>query len=85
MFSVKSYYRKIQGEQIWPQASFWKKVWGLELPRKVIKFMWPVCQLCLPTIVALAMKRVQVDPICAWYLVQNEDATHVLFECPFAR
>ncbi|KAL8158239.1 hypothetical protein AgCh_002800 [Apium graveolens] len=34
---------------------------------------------------ALVMKRVQIIIKCPWCLVKNEDATHVLFDCPFAR
>ncbi|XP_074356209.1 uncharacterized protein LOC141695902 [Apium graveolens] len=35
--------------------------------------------------VALAAKRVQIDQKCTWCLMRNEDATHVLFDCSFAR
>lgn len=84
-FSVKSCYRRIQGEQVWPHALFWRKIWSLELPGKIINFMWRVCKSCLPTAVALAAKRVQIDKKCTWCLMRNEDATHVLFDCSFAR
>ncbi|XP_074326652.1 uncharacterized protein LOC141664593 [Apium graveolens] len=30
----------IQGEQYWELASFWKNLWSLELPGKVINFVW---------------------------------------------
>lgn len=68
-FSVRSCYRKIQGEQTWEHASFWLKLWSLELPGKVISFIWRVCKLCLPIVVNLAMRRVQIDPNCTWCLV----------------
>ncbi|WOG86655.1 hypothetical protein DCAR_0205872 [Daucus carota subsp. sativus] len=85
LFSVKSCYRRIQGEQNWENAAFWKRIWNLELPGKVINFIWRVCRSVLPTAMALAAKRVQIDTRCSWCLVHNEDATHVLFDCSFAR
>ena len=30
VFSVRSCYRKVQGEQVWDQSVFWKKLWTLE-------------------------------------------------------
>ncbi|XP_074371437.1 uncharacterized protein LOC141712407 [Apium graveolens] len=49
LFSVKSC-RRIQGQQNWVHTDFWKKVWSLELPGKVINFIWRVCKSCLPTV-----------------------------------
>lgn len=84
-FSVKSCYRRLQGEQVWTNAEFWRKLWSLELPGKVINFVWRLCRDCLPTTVNLATKRVQIELKCPWCLVRNEDDTHVLFDCSFAR
>lgn len=81
LFSVKSCYRRIHGEQHWDPASFWRKVWSLELPGKVINFVWRVCRYVLPTAVALATKRVQIDQKCLWRLVCNEDAHHIFHQC----
>ena len=85
LFSVKSCYRALQGVQQWEHAAFWRKIWALELPGKVINFAWRVCRGVLPTSVALLVKRVQINIKCPWCLVNNEDATHVLFDCSFAR
>ena len=84
-FTVKSCYRKLQGEQVCDHAAFWRKMWSLQLPSKITTFMWRVCRNCLPTAVNLASKRVQIDTKCSWCLVRNEDDTHVLFDCSFAR
>ncbi|XP_074378458.1 uncharacterized protein LOC141719995 [Apium graveolens] len=85
LFTVKSCYRKLVGEQQWPNAGFWKKLWSLELPGKVSNFMWRVCKGVVPTAMALAEKRVQIPTRCSWCLVKNEDIGHVLFDCCFAR
>lgn len=82
--TVKSCYRKLQGEHNWPQSAFWRKLWSWELPGKVTNFLWRVCRSCLPTTTALAVKKVHIDVRCSWCLVRNEDAIHVLFDCLFA-
>lgn len=48
-FTVKSCYRALQGEIMAPHASFWRNVWNLKLPSKIVQFFWRVCSLCLPT------------------------------------
>ncbi|KAL8146232.1 hypothetical protein AgCh_004104 [Apium graveolens] len=83
-FSVKSCYRKLVGEYSTPDAGFWKKIWALEVPGKIIFFIWRTCRLCLPTAQALIGKRVQIDSSCSWCRTEYEDAKHVLFECSFA-
>ena len=75
---------KVQWGPLHPLTKGYIRPW-LELPGKVKNFIWRVCKSCLPTAVALAKKRVQIDLRCPWCLVRNEDATHVLFDCSFAR
>lgn len=57
-FTVRSCYRLLQGEIEAPLAQFWRKLWNLQLPGKIIYFLWRVCSLCLPTASRLAMKHV---------------------------
>lgn len=85
MFSVKSCYRRLVGEQSCPKAKFWKRLWSLELPAKVTNFVWRVCRAVVPTAVALVEKKVQMDIRCSWCLLSSEDIGHVLFGCSFAR
>lgn len=73
------------GEQSWTNAGFWKKLWSLDLPGKIISFMWRVCRMCLPTAVNLLKKRVEISSVCTWCLCRQEDEIHVLFDCSFAR
>ncbi|KAL8112083.1 hypothetical protein AgCh_019690 [Apium graveolens] len=79
IFSVKSCYRKIRGEDAYVDRIFWKKVWGLQLPGKMINFIWRACSNVLPTTVALQSKRVDINLQCSWCHVGMEDAVHVLF------
>lgn len=84
-FSVKSCYRRLQGENECTEKSFWKKLWSLQLPGKVINFLWRVCRNVLPTAEALMHKHVNVQNICSWCQLQNEDTLHVLFKYEFAK
>ena len=85
LLKLKSCYRKLQGEHVRDHAAFWRKLWSLQLPSKITTFMWRVCRKCLPSSVNLASKRAQMDTKCSWCLVQNEDDTHVLFDCSFGQ
>lgn len=84
-FSVKSCYRQMVEEYATPDATFWRKLWTLELPGKVRFFLWRTCRLCLPTATLLREKRVNIDSKCAWCRLEIESIEHVLFECEFAR
>lgn len=85
MFTVKSCYRKLRGEAPCVEGEFWRKLWRLKLPGKVLNMIWRACRGCLPTVTALAGKRVQVCTTCSWCHGQDEDDIHVLFQCSFAR
>lgn len=39
VFTVKSCYRKLQGKFMTPYTSFWKKLWYIKVPGKVINFL----------------------------------------------
>ena len=84
-FTVKSCYRKIIGEHNTSDAVFWRKIWTLDVPGKIVFFIRRTCRLCLPTAQALITKRVEIESRCSWCRMGNEDALHVLFECFFAK
>lgn len=65
--------------------SFWKKLWLLKIPGKVVNLLWRVCRGCLPTLAALASRHVNVDIGCHWCKSECETDSHALFECGFAR
>lgn len=52
-FTVKSCYKKVRGEYACVDGDFWKRVWSLQLPGKMLNFIWRVCSNVLPTTVAL--------------------------------
>lgn len=85
IFTVKSCYRKLHGYQSTPQTSFWRRLWSIKLPGKVVNFLWRACSSCLPTAVDLITKRVHLDAKCQWCRTDDEDALHVLFKCSFAK
>lgn len=85
LFTVKSCNMKLVGEQTGSQTQFWKKLWSLDLPGKVINFMWRACRAVIPTAIALAEKRVQIDTKCSWCILADESIEHVLFGCSFVK
>lgn len=52
-FTIKSGYRRIQGERREDELGFWKQLWALKLPDKVVNFLWRACKNVLPTVVEL--------------------------------
>ncbi|KAL8112352.1 hypothetical protein AgCh_019885 [Apium graveolens] len=84
-FTVRSGYRFLQGEQPKPYAKFWRKMWSLRLPGKVLTLLWRACCGCLPTAMALTNKRVEINKICPWCHQAEETDIHIFFECNFAR
>lgn len=85
IFTVKSCYKNIRGEAEFPEVSFWRKLWSLQLPGKVLNFLWRTCKECLPTCVALARKHVSINNTCPWCQIYEESIVHVLIECQFAQ
>lgn len=84
-FTVRSCYRKIQGEFECADGRFWRKLWGLQLPGKVVNFLWRACRNVLPTAMALHSKHVNLPVLCSWCHIHVEDAVHTLFNCCIAK
>lgn len=84
-FIVRSCYKWLQGAPGNSQPEFWKKLWSLKLPGKIKNFLWRVCVGCLPTVVALAGRGVNVETQCPWCHCSPETDLHVSFSCDFAR
>ncbi|KAL8106740.1 hypothetical protein AgCh_023486 [Apium graveolens] len=85
IFTVKSCYKWLQGVLDSEYRWFWRKLWNLKLPGKVLHFVWRVCKGCLPTTSALLIKRVVEHGQCPWCRHSSETDSHVLFTCDFAR
>ncbi|KAM6594852.1 hypothetical protein CsatA_002555 [Cannabis sativa] len=88
-YSVSSAYKLLQvvnGDwSINDEASYWKKVWQLNVPAKVQHLVWRILACCLPTKLQLTTKHVHVDLTCPMCNIEPESITHVLFRCNFAR
>lgn len=67
-YTVRSAYRMLQEHKnIWrpqDQNSMWRKTWRIKAPPKVLNFMWRALSNCLPTMVMLMHKKVEVNPLC---------------------
>lgn len=84
-FSVRSCYRKLRGEKTFTDKVFWRKLWNLKLPGKIINFLWRACRNVLPIAEALRVKHVEIDRMCTWCHSHEEDTMHALFTCCFAK
>lgn len=83
-FSVKSCYRQLRGEVECIDKDFWRKLWNMKLPGKVINLVWRAARDVLPTSIALRSKQVDIEANCTWCKHGPETVIHVLFECAFA-
>ena len=72
-YSVKAGYQKLCEEadasnasssNPMQQKSFWKKVWKLQVPSKIKKFLWLVCTNALPTKENLKKRKIIDDARC---------------------
>lgn len=84
-FSVRSCYRKIHGESECVNKSYWKNIWSLQLPGKVIDFIWRASRNLLPTAADLMRKQVSICATYSWCHNGIEDTGHILFQCSFAK
>lgn len=63
---------------------WWKSLWHLKIPQKVQVFMWHVVNGALPTKMALAKRRLQMEERCNG-CSKAKSLSHALFECGFAK
>lgn len=79
-FTVRSFYRKMRGESCGQEDGFWKKLWNLQLPGKILNFLWRACHNVLSTAVELARKQVDVNVMCPWYHEKYKHAARMTAE-----
>lgn len=75
----------MNGKRDGHENDFWRKLWSLKMPGKILNFLWRACHNVLPTLALLARKNVEVNAICSWCRLHSEEATYRLFKCSFAR
>ena len=61
---------------------FWKTIWRLNIPNKVIKsFAWKASKDILPTKANLCRRKVLIDPVCEACEAGIESSAHIFWEC----
>ncbi|KAM6558899.1 hypothetical protein CsatA_028138 [Cannabis sativa] len=89
LFTVKSAYKlqqEIKGvNEMAANSGFWKQLWQLKLPPKVLNFLWRVSTNCLPTHFQLRVRHVPINTSCPFCNAAPETSLHVLVRCRFAQ
>ncbi|KAM7491307.1 hypothetical protein LguiA_034228 [Lonicera macranthoides] len=88
LYTVKSGYKAIQQIPNQPQSNIAIKggeIWNIPVPLKIRNFLWHIFSDCIPTMAALAVKRVDVDLHCPVCQTDMEDASHAFILCPAAK
>ncbi|KAA3465061.1 Zinc finger, CCHC-type [Gossypium australe] len=89
-FSVRSAYKLLQNTDDNPRAyalqtsyrKLYKKLWLLNLPRKIKITIWKITWNFLPTRVNLQHKKLVADPSCSRCGERAETIDHLFRECP---
>ncbi|XVF87470.1 hypothetical protein PTKIN_Ptkin18bG0122500 [Pterospermum kingtungense] len=63
----------------------WKRVWNIDLPRKLKIFLWRTLQEILPVHTNLASRTIPVPPLCQRCSKEPETTNHALRLCPIAK
>lgn len=84
-YSVRSAYRLLQVQKgVWnvnANTDFWKNIWSIKGPPKVLHLIWRAATACLPTKSQLRMKHVQIDSACPVCNNGVESIYHALVQC----
>lgn len=87
-YSIRSAYRLLQAQKtrwtVEDNGSWWRKIWQVKAPPKVLNLIWRALSYCLPTMVMLAQKYVPVLTVCPVCNVAEETIIHARVTCPFA-
>ncbi|KAA3456039.1 reverse transcriptase [Gossypium australe] len=89
-FSVRSAYKILQNARMDPNdlllqtdtKFFYKKLWNLQLPSKLLITVWRASWNYLPTLVNLRSKRIATSTVCPRCGSRKEDIGHVFRFCP---
>lgn len=65
-------------------TKFWKTIWSIKAPSKVLSLIWRAATACLPTKSQLKLKHVQIDSSCPVCDNGVESIYHVLVQCEVA-
>ncbi|KAA3476012.1 Ribonuclease H-like superfamily protein [Gossypium australe] len=92
-FSVRSAYKLLQNDRMVPSdlllqtdiQKFYKKLWNLKLPSKLLITVWRASWNYLPTFVNLRTKRIVTSSACPRCRDGEEDIDHVFRFCPITK
>ena len=65
------------------RSSIWSQIWKIKAPSKALNLLWRALSGCLPNMVQLYHKHVQVVKESPVYLREDETILHRLVTCPF--
>ncbi|MBA0578781.1 hypothetical protein Gorai_021053 [Gossypium raimondii] len=88
-FSVRSAYKLLQEDVLSPNnllqtelKEFYRKLWNIQLPSKILLLIWQIFWNYMPTLVNLRNKRITTIVRCPRYGSGEEDSSHVFRQCP---
>ena len=61
--------------------TFWRRLWGLNLPNKIKSFAWIVCRNILLTKMNLCQRQVIDEARCEACVLGEESSGHAFWEC----
>jgi hypothetical protein len=64
------------------RSDFWKKLWAINAPNSLKKFLWRACQNLLPFKQNLLRKSVVDNALCPCCNLVEESIVHALWNCP---
>lgn len=63
----------------------WNRIWNMQIPDKIKKFIWSLCQNALPTKENLFKRRTIPDPLCPMCQAHVETLEHIFLLCEWLR
>uniref|UniRef100_A0A2C9VS60 RNase H type-1 domain-containing protein n=1 Tax=Manihot esculenta TaxID=3983 RepID=A0A2C9VS60_MANES len=88
-YSMKSGYQLLRSDgqptQHRGQDEFWRKLWKIKAPPKMLDLLWRAANNCLPTKHRLLQKHIIQEDTCPVCSVDTESSLHILSTCEFAK
>lgn len=63
----------------------WKKLWKVQLPPKILHFIWRILHNCVATRDKLHKVVDNIDPLCPLCKCNDETCQHFLLDCPISK
>lgn len=68
-----------------PGSRFWKCVWNVKAPPKLVHFLWNIIRNVIPSKENLFAKKCSASPLCKIYSFEVESTEHILFRCDWVK